>query len=179
MKRLFLLLVFVCAVSFGQETDFTFSKDGFTDFVVNECPGKTQNELYKKSIDWLAVTYNNPKEVLKAQIENDYIRIEGFSKNLLCFGGMGKTYYDANYQIEISFKEGKYKFDVISVTLLNTKSDPKIELEDMNEYYKSNGSIKGIYKYFPEVFPAFFNDLNKNLSEFINNNTASSKKGDW
>ena len=92
---------------------------------------------------------------------------------------MGKKYYDADYTIEISLKDGKYKFDVISVNLLGTNSDPKMELSNMNEYYKSNGQIKSNYKYFPEVFPAYFNQLNKELFDFISSENIPSKKSDW
>lgn len=179
MKKLFLLLLLASNFIWGQETEFKFSKERFTDYVVIDCPGKTQAELYKKAVEWVMVNYKNPNEVLKAKIENDYFRINGFSRNLLCFNGMGKTFYDAEYQIEVSFKDGKYKFDVVAVSLLNTKSDPKIELQNMSEYYKEDGKIRGTYKYFPEVFPVFFNDLNKSLKDFIISGGVDSKKSDW
>lgn len=176
-KILFALLI--SGFCFAQETEFSFTKNGFTDYVVREVAGKTKEELYKKAIDWVSVTYKNPKEVLKAQIENEYIRITGFSSNLLLFNAMGKRYYDADYTIEISFKEGKYKFDVISVNLLGTNSEPKMELSDMSEYYKSNGQIKSNYKYFPDNFANFFNNLNKDLFEFLSSDNIPSKKNDW
>ena len=166
-------------LSFSQEKEFSFTKDGITDFVVTNIDNKTQSELYKKTIDWVDVTFKNPKEVIKAQIENDYIRIEGFSKELLCFNSMGKAFYDANYVIEISFKDGKYKFDLVSITLLNTKSEPNIELKNMNEYYKENGNIRGTYKYFPEIIPMYFNSLNLSLRDFLISNSIPSKKNNW
>ena len=178
MKKIVLALL-IGFSGFAQETEFKFSKEGFTDYVVTEVPGKTQSELYKKAIDWVAVTYKNPKEVIKAQIENDYIRITGVSDNLLLFNAMGKKYYSADYTIEISFKDGKYKFDVTSVNLLGTNSEPKMELQNMNEYYKSNGEIKSTYKYFPDTFPKFFNDLNKELEAFLKSDAIPSKKNDW
>lgn len=180
MKKIILLLaMFFSLLGFSQETEFKFTKDGFTDFVIIPVENKNQSELYKKAIDWVAVTFKNPKEVIKVQIENDYIRIEGFSKELLCFNSMGKAFYDANYLIEISFKDGKYKFDVLSITLLNTKSDPNVQLTNMNEYYKENGAIKGTYKYFPEIIPTYFNKLNTELKEFLLSDNIPSKKNDW
>lgn len=171
--------LFIGFFGFAQETEFKFTKDGFTDYVVTEVAGKTQQELFKKAIDWVSVTYKNPKEVIKAQIDNDYVKITGYSDNLLLFNMIGKKYYSADYTIEISFKDGKYKFDVISVNLLGTNSNPKMELENMNEYYKSNGNIKSNYKYFPETFPKFFNDLNKNLEAFLKSDTIPSKNDKW
>ena len=76
-KILLLVLLTFSTLSFGQETEFKFTKNGFTDFVVTTIENKTQQELYKKTLDWIQVTYKNPKEVLLAQIENDYIRFEG------------------------------------------------------------------------------------------------------
>ena len=100
-KYILLFFLFSTIIGFAQETEFKFSKKGFTDFVVVECENKTQSELYKKTLDWVAVNYNTPSDVIKGQIENDYIRIEGFSKDLVANG--------TRYQIEISFKDGKYK----------------------------------------------------------------------
>ena len=111
MKKIILLLSLLSSstIIYSQETEFKFVKEGFTDFVITQCEGKTQSELYKKALDWVSVTFKNPKEVIKAQIENDYIRIEGSSKNLVCFNAMGKSCNTAKYNIEISFKDGKYK----------------------------------------------------------------------
>lgn len=185
MKKLFWLLVLVCGVSFGQETEFAFSKDGFTDFVVAECPGKTQNELYKKSIDWLAVTYKNPKEVLKAQIENDYIRFEGSAPGLVTITNLMTFNYPTTYQIEVSFKEGKYKFDVTEVKyyISPSKYGPggwyDFSIKETAEYYNKKGLIKGSYKRMPEALTTYFNNLNKEMKDFFMSDAIPSKKSDW
>ena len=98
MKKIIYFLLATISISnlsFSQETEFKFDKEGFTDFVVTQCEGKTQAELYKKALDWVSVTYKNPKEVIKAQIENDYIRIEGSSNSLICLNILGKKYNNA------------------------------------------------------------------------------------
>ena len=84
MKKIGMLLLLVSGIMTAQETEFKFTKDGFTDYVIGTVPNKTASELYKKSIDWINITYKNPREVIKAQIENDYIRIEGISSSMLC-----------------------------------------------------------------------------------------------
>ena len=90
-KIIITLLAFVSTINFllGQETEFKFSPDGFTDYVVISCEGKAQSDLYKKTLDWISVTYKNPSEVIKAQIENEYVRIEGFKSNMLCMKSLG------------------------------------------------------------------------------------------
>lgn len=181
MKKVLWLLVFVYGISFGQETDFKFTKEGFTDFVVVECPGKTQSELYKKSIDWLAFTFKNPKEVLKAQIENDYIRFEGVKEGLVS-GFAGMT-FPIKYQVEINFKDGKYKFSVLEVlySVPSNQYGPggwkNYELKNVSDHYKSSGELKSKYKNEHETFPAYFNELNNSLKDFVLNNTL--KKSDW
>ena len=185
MKKVLWLLVFVYGVSFGQETDFKFEKEGFTDFVITECPGKTQYELYKKSIDWLAVTFKNPKEVLKAQIENDYIRFEGSSPVLVTITNLMTFNYPTTYQVEVSFKEGKYKFDVTEIKYYNAPSKYGVggwydfNINDTTEYYNKKGVIRASYKIMQESLPKYFNDLNQELKSFFMSDNIPSKKSDW
>lgn len=186
MKKLLYAIVMVTGITFGQETEFKLTKDGFTDYVVTECKDKTAAEMYKKTLDWISVTYKNPKEVIKAQIENDYVRIEGASSSLICLNILGmKNCFDTKYQIEISFKEGKYKFDVIELQYYVAPGQytrggwfPE-NFEKIDEYYNKKGEIKGRYKYYPETIPLYFNVTNTKLKEFILSESIPSKKSDW
>ena len=188
MNRIILiLLVFASFNLKAQETEFKFTKEGFTDYVVNSIEGKTAQELYNKTLDWINVTYKNPNSVIKAKIENEYIRIEGVSSKLLCVKTLGLlTCNDAKYQIEISFKDGKYKFDLIKLEeyIPQTKytynsgwSD--ISLTNTTAYYKENGDIKNLFKLYPAAIEGEFNSLNKSLNDFIKSESIPSKKSDW
>lgn len=186
MRRIILgLLVCFNLAIYGQETDFKLTKDGFTDFVVTPVENKTQAEMYKKAIDWISVTFKDPREVIKSQIENDYIRIEGSSNSLICVNILGmKNCYLSKYQIEISFKDGKYKFDVIEMSLFAPASQyssggwyPE-NFVKMDLYFKDNGELRGRYKYYPEI-PVYFNKLNSELKDFILSDKIPSKKTDW
>jgi hypothetical protein len=150
MKKLLFSLLLISAFANAQETEFKFTKDGFTDYVIGTVPNKTASELYKKTIDWVNITYKNPREVIKAQIENDYIRIEGFKSSMLCKKILlSNICENGRYQIEISFKDGKYKFDVIS------------------------------FKNFPEEIESTFNTLNNELKKILESDTIPSKKDEW
>jgi hypothetical protein len=180
MKKIILVLsMLTFSISiFSQETEFKFQKDGFTDFIVTNCDGKTQSELFKKTLDWVLLTYKNPKEVIKAQIENEYIRIEGSSSNLVCFNAMGKSCDLARYTIEISFKDGKYKFDVIkNIEYLYQSGWVEIRLDKTELYYNNKGEIRNNYKYFPEI-AEYFNNLNRELKDFIMKGNQPNNK-DW
>lgn len=183
MRKIIYLLVLVYSYGYSQETEFTFTKDGFTDYVVTECQGKTAPELYKKVIDWVFVSYKNPKEVLLAQIDNDYVRIEGIKDGLVS-GYMGTT-FPVKYQIEISLKDNKYKFDLLSVEYYVNGNQygsggwRNYELNDVKNHYKSSGEVKSKYENEHTTFPAYFNELNNSLKDFILNQGILSKKKDW
>jgi hypothetical protein len=186
MKQIITIIVLLCSsLLFSQETSFTFTKEGLTDFIVTPCEGKTQAELYKKALDWVSITYKNPNEVVKAKIENEYIRIEGSSSDIICYSYMGKRCGDTKYEVEISFKDGKYKFDVLSVSEYNTPSQTRaaiwtnFNINDASAFYDKKGGIKKSYKYIPEMMPAYFNNLNLNLKDFLVSDSIQSKKSDW
>ncbi len=188
MKKVLLVAaLLVGSLSFGQETQFTFNKEGFTDYIVTPVEGKTQKELYLKALNWISVTYNNPKEVIKAQIENEYIRIEGVKSNMFVLdAGLGiKIINDGRYQIEISFKDGKYKFDVIK---LETYVKPDkyssggwtdINTENTTSYYRENGAVRNIFKNYPQSIENTFNILNYDLLKYIGNNATVAKNENW
>lgn len=188
MKKILLgLLMLVSFYSNAQPTEFKFTKEGFTDYVVGIVEGKTAQELYKKTIDWINVTYKNPKEVIKAQIENDYIRIEGSKSNMLCIKSLGMlNCSDVRYQIEISLKDGKYKFDLIKLEQYIAPSQytvtsgwSEIGLANTSGYYKENGELRNIFKLYPQAIESEFNSLNISLNDFLKSNTIPSKKSDW
>jgi len=184
MKKIILFLL-IGFSGFSQETTFTFSQSGFTDFIIQNCEGKNKEEIYKKTIDWISKTYNNPKEVIKAEIINDYIRIEGIKKEVPLGTFMGlATIENYKYQIEISVKDNKYKFDVINIENYTPPSQyliggwNSINISNTDFYYKNN-KIKASVKFLPESLPAIFNDLNKSLFDFITNNESVIKKNEW
>lgn len=188
LSSLVMVLLFIGATK-AQEIEFTFNNErGMTDYIVIPFEGKTASEIYKKAMDWVKVTYKNPDKVILSTIENEYIRFEGSSQALYAVSIMGKEYYDTKYQIEISIKDGRYKFDLIGMDNFFPSSPgftgrwtangwfngntPKETLD--NIIYKKDGSLKGGYKYLNEV-PTYFNNLNKSLVESI---TSTVKKSD-
>jgi hypothetical protein len=165
-------------------TAFELSKDGFTDFIVTSVPNKSQSELFKKALDWVALTYKDPKEVIKAQIDNDYIRIEGVSLGMVVVNALGRQAHDGRYQIEISFKDGKYKFDVIKMEAYYSPSQyyaggwSDVDLGNVSGFYNKKGELRGAFKYYPEI-PTYFNQLNQQLKDFVSSDAIPSKKSEW
>jgi hypothetical protein len=46
--------------------------------VVVEIDSLNAAEVYLKTLDWIKETYKNPDEVIKANFENEKIRLDGF-----------------------------------------------------------------------------------------------------
>jgi hypothetical protein len=193
MKKVLVFIVFVAQFGFGQETEFTFdNQKGMTDYIVGTVENKTASEIYKKVIEWIKVTYKNPDKVILSTIDNEYVRFEGFSSAFYSINIplLGKSYQETKYQIEISIKDGRYKFDIIGMenylapsqysrggwsdnALFNSNLD-KEYLE--KTIYKKDGTLRSTWKNINDV-PVYFNGLNKSLFEFVN--SQSPAKGDW
>lgn len=180
-------LLFSSFYIYSQSTEFTLTKDGFTDYIVIDAPGKSANTLYDKTLEWINKTYNNPREVIKADIKNDYVRFEGIKSNLYCYSPIGlPVCYDVKYQIEVSFKDNKYKFDIAQldeyVKPSQYSSGGWRDLMPGNStvlFYKKDGSVKGGYKNYIQSIPDYFNTLHKSLSDYINNTGTQAEKKDW
>ncbi len=114
MKKLF-LIVNLCLISFvlfSQDLPkLVLNEKGFEP-VVYQVDSINASTIYKKVLDWIQITYKNPKEVLKASVENELIRLEAVNK-----GAFVRTFksgtivdYDLSYTLEINIKDGKYRF---------------------------------------------------------------------
>lgn len=184
MKKTLLLLALniLPTLSFSQQISLT--AEGFKNTSVTICENKTQEDLYKKTLEWTEITFVSPDDVVKAKIENEYIRIRGSKRALACYNTIGKICNDAMYTIEISFKEGKYRFEVIDFqenvpytqytrggwTTLDLNSD---------HFFNKKGAPKTKFKDFVVEVPAHFNSLNNSLYDFIINENIPSKREDW
>ena len=191
MKKIVTLFLLVCGTLSAQETEFTFDNTkGMTDFVVTKVEVKTASEIYKKVVEWIKITFKNPDKVILSTIENEYVRFEGASGSFysINMGLLGKSYQETKYQIEISVKDGKYKFDIISMENYiapsqytrggwsdNMLFNGNLDKETLEKtVYRKDGTLRSAWKNINDV-PVYFNELNKSLFESI---TTSVKKND-
>jgi hypothetical protein len=71
-------------------------------------------KINNKAQNWVQETYKTPDKVLKANIVNEKIRVDGFVKDAWWYKSLGVTFfYDMEYTIEISFKDNRYRFEYI------------------------------------------------------------------
>ena len=179
MKKNLMLLVAVVLYStlFSQEIPkLKLTPTGVAPFILN-LDNLSASEIYKKSLDWVQETYKNPNEVLKANIENKKIRIDGFSPHALTFRSMGvKITWGVFYSLEISFKDGKcrYKYTIDRFTA----DEGTRVLITYADFYKKNGDIRKAYNTAVPTLETSMNDLLLNYYNYITGKTDAAND-DW
>lgn len=110
-KNSLLIALFLVAFSINAQTTFQFNPDGTTDYVVYSVEKVTAADIYKKIINWVNETFKNPNEVIKAKIENEMIRIDGYLSSAFnrTFASGGKADYDITFTMEIQIQDGKFR----------------------------------------------------------------------
>lgn len=157
----------------------------------------SKENLYIQVKNWVLDTYNTPSEVIKSEIKNKKIRIEGSKSNGMELKGMLglSNYYNIRYSIEISVRDGKYKFDPISleyyIPYSKYVSARWVDLFIFNEeslssfYYqkgRKKGRIQSTFSSIPSIVENHFDNLNVSLFNYINKNKHSSEENsddDW
>jgi hypothetical protein len=128
----------------SDESKFTYDINGMNvEYLVMTIDSTSQQQNFKKSINWIKETYNNPEEVIKTTIDDKKIRFEGSEQNLICLKSLGiNTCYDVRYTIEVELKENKYKFTPLSLSyrVLGSQYVPsrtvQVDFKDGSMYYK-------------------------------------------
>lgn len=180
-------MVMLSVVSFGQEKEFSFTKEkGFTEYVVIDKNGQTDKELYQKALGWINETYKNPEKVILAKNENSYIRIEGMDSNISWMKVMGMTtYYSTKYEIEFYFKDGKVKFDISSVTTYTEPSkyvsggwskiyyySMPLDEKTSDLIFKEDGTFRNNYRDI-QTNIEYYNGLVKSLDAYLSGEVKS------
>lgn len=112
MRKIILVLVLLVSINmFSQNGKFSFLPDGTSEYVVCTTPNLKATELYNKTINWININYKNPTEAIKAKVENEMIRIDGFGRGAFSrtFTSGNRADYDVTYTMEFQFQDGKYR----------------------------------------------------------------------
>jgi len=126
------LLMFISASILGQQTIITkLNENGkLTGQLITELKGKTAEQIYKKSEEWIAYTFTNTESVTQAKLESKMLRLIGVSQSAL--GPLMGFNFDLFYQIQIDIKEGRIRFTVTELKQVSQSSPyTKIALELM------------------------------------------------
>jgi hypothetical protein len=165
---LFISVTLISLNSFSQNEIFEYTENGLNDYVVTEVENKTKEEIYKKAMNWVKETYKHPDKVLVMDIENEKLRISAIASALLF---VKKFNFPLDYVIEISIKEGRYKFDLISLTTTEIGTDYK----NLPNFKTDKKMVKN-FGDSPQRIENYFNGLNESLKTYI---LGKKKKDDW
>jgi hypothetical protein len=165
--KIVLLMAFISTTTFAQDTEFKFSKDGLTDFIVTsfDSPAK---DLFRRSLAWLKENIKSA-DAIKDVVENEKVVFQNVKDNFLCNKAGGSTVCsNATYTIELTFKEGKYKMAVTEIVLKDAKGKiTTVNLDDFSEYYDKEGNVKKYLSDAPNAFEGLFNGINKSLTTYM------------
>lgn len=166
--KMIVLMAFITTSTFAQDTEFKFSKEGLTDFIVVTYDASAKDS-FNRTLAWVK---ENTKKGYKvtSSVENEKMTIEGGKENFICSkaGGTNVCTY-ATFTVEISFKDGKYKFEAIGLIEKPNNSANTIvhSLNDFSEYYDKDGSLKKYKDDVPAAYESLFNGLSKDLVIFM------------
>jgi hypothetical protein len=165
MKNILILFLFTFSIICNGQIDekvkgekFEYSEDGLNDYVVITIEGKNKEEIYKKAMNWVKETYKNPDVVLKMNIENEKFRIDGIASDVIKVKNIS---LNLDYVYEISFRDNKYKFELISLVYDNTTDYKKLP------NFKTNPKLVKNFGNSPNDIENYFNRLNKSLEIYI------------
>jgi hypothetical protein len=145
MKNILLIQFLLLSIvsSYGQsEERLTLTYDG-VEPVIMQVEDKTAEQLYTSAVNWVKESYKNPDKVLKAEIEYQKIRLNGYSSKAYYWKTLGIPIYYIEYTIEVSFKDGRYKFEFIIGQAYTQTGDKAFSYKN---FYKNNGQVRKMYK---------------------------------
>ena len=166
---------------------FVDDKNKEKNYVVVTFDSLSQKKLYTEVLKFITTSFKSPKDVLN-EVENEMITIRGVQLKKIGIGmRVGKAYtfvYDIDYNITISFKDGRIKIDAPSFECYGFSNGRKnsLVLQGGNsglggEFKKALFDKKGNPKEEKAIaqIEDFFNAFISMLTDYIRN----SSKQDW
>lgn len=185
MKKLILLtIIALSTMTYGQK--FNVTPNGLRDlndnektFVVINAEGKTAKQLYDNALKYINKNYKSPDDVIKGKTDGEYLKFITHVDNFLVVSNSGaKITINADYTIELNFKDGKAKFEVIALDMYAQTGGYKVLFTggafDGYPIYNKKGDLKR-----PETkteIETYFNAQINSLSEFL---LGKSDKDNW
>ncbi len=181
MKTLFLLLLISESLfcKAGQIPLLELTSDGVPPVVVKVDSTLSAEVLYKRALDWVKKYYENPDMVIKSKDEGSMIRIEAYNDAFFYRENPPNTIpsrevYGLNYILEISFKNGRYKFDFQPDDKLYVNHGA-LALFTVYDLVRDKDIYGKSYQQARESFTKRMNSINESLHNYLTGN----KTGDW
>jgi len=180
MKKVVLLaIVLISSLSLSSQS-FIATSEGLRDssnlaneYLILKFEGKTANQLYDATNRFCQKNYTNPKNSLKSDIKNEYLKIGTYASSFIQLQkGMFGEAYTGNilFSACFSFKDGKVKFEISEVDMTAWDGEHKVFYTSPGglnwSIFKSNGKPRGEL---PTQYQTYFNKYVATYVWFINN----------
>jgi hypothetical protein len=181
MKKILLLVLIITYTStFAQKLTVTpnglrsIEESTEKSFVVIESEDKTAKQLFDESIKFINKNYKSADDVIKGQIDGEYLKFVTFAPNfILIKNGWSKITFNAKYTVELSFKNGKVKYEIIELSMYNDANYPLSFTGSGISFhiYKKDGELKmedaktEIENYFNENILSYANFIQNKVTE--------------
>lgn len=174
MKKV--LFLFLLLPSFLYAQQFEVTPNGLRDandleksYVVLEFKGKTAMELYEKSLGFVNENLKNPKESIKVQTEDEYLRFSTFNPNVFKYNNSGAKFPVAfRYDTDLRFKDGRIRYEITDLTMETEKYPVPFSGSKWNTYpvYERNGKL--FKESAKKEIEDYFNVMIKIFQDYIN-----------
>ena len=160
-------------------------------FIVLEKENMSIEEGYKLLKTWINITWNTPREVIKADLENEYVRIKGI-ETFFCstVGNLLKTRIckDLYYTFSFEFKDNKIKMQLTALEE-RVQGSPNTALEvylyqwrDVRPEYGDRINLKTgevtLQSDYQDQYTRYLNSLGHSLKDYLNN-PKEIRNDDW
>jgi hypothetical protein len=150
--------------------------DNEKSYVVLNIENKKASELYTNALKYINKNYKNPEKVTLGKVENESLKFVTFESSFIkVTNSFVKVSIDAEYNIQLDFKDGKVKFELQNLDMYNSANGTKVRV------LFTGGALEGysIYNKKGELkrddtkadIEAHFNSTITKIKEFLSGNS--------
>lgn len=171
---LYTLMAF-CTLTYGQKLIVTpiglkDSSDNEKTYIVLNADGKSAKQLFDNALKYINKNYKSPDDVIKGKTDGEYLKFITHISDFLIVNNSGaKIRIDADYTIELNFKDGKVKFEIISLDMYAQNGGYKVLFSggafEGYPIYNKQGDLKRAET--KTEIEIFFNETIISLSDFL------------
>ncbi|MDZ7650905.1 MAG: hypothetical protein U5K54_29310 [Cytophagales bacterium] len=127
--------------------------------------GKSQSDIYKNVYRWMIKFYKDPEDILKARIENEYLRGVGYVSDCVRFGAQSTA--DLQYMFTFEIKNEEVIFKIFDASLLYSWED--VGIHPVENFLSVKNSKKNKPDKESEMILASLNDFSNSIFQSFEN----------
>lgn len=166
MKYFNLSIIFLFTISVvGQDLQLELNTEGRVECLrVTDSLDLTGHELYEKTLEWVATTYQNTEGVIQSEKEGQMIRIQGVSSQPIEY----IFNWRIGYNVQIDIKDNKTRMKLYDIVLLNLNNySYPIEMIVKNGKFKSSiesvNYRKGACQEFNRIYTSYIDSFSDGI----------------